>query len=75
MNFKQLTDVDKELIRVSYRREDSKSKAQNQLASTFGVTTRTVRQWAQNLGLTGDNTTTDSFRVMIYVIETSRVYS
>lgn len=73
MNFKQLTDVDKELIRVSYRREDSKSKAQNQLASTFGVTTRTVRQWAQNLGLTGDNTTTDSFRVMIYDIETSRV--
>ena len=73
MNFKQLTDVDKELIKVSYRREDSKSKAQNQLASTFGVTTRTVRQWAQNLGLTGDNTTTDSFRVMIYDIETSRV--
>ena len=73
MNFKQLTEVDKELVKLTYRREDSKSKAQNQLASIFGVTTRTVRNWAKDLGLTGDNTTTDSFRVMIYDIETSRV--
>lgn len=73
MTFKQLTDSDKELIRVSYRREDSKLQVQKNLASTFGVTQRTIRNWAKDLGLTGDDTTNESFRVMVYDIETSRV--
>ena len=73
MTFKQLTDSDKELIRLSYRREDSKQEVQKQLSSTFGVSRRTIRNWAKDLGLTGDDVTTDSFRVMVYDIETSRV--
>ncbi len=72
MKFKQLTELDKELIRTSYAREELKSKIQADLSSTFGVSKRTIRRWANELGLTGESLSTD-FRVMIYDIETSRI--
>ena len=72
MKFKQLTELDKELIRTSYAREELKSKIQADLASTFGVSKRTIRTWAKELGLTGESLSSD-FRVMIYDIETFRV--
>ena len=73
MTLKQLTDADKELIRVAYRREDSKKNIQEQLAGIFGVNVRTIRTWAKELGLVDAHTVSSQYRVMIYDIETSRV--
>ncbi len=72
MKFKQLTQDDKNLIKSAYSREVSKQSTQESLASTFGVRTRTIRNWAKKLGLTGEELSKD-FRVLIYDIETSRV--
>jgi len=72
MRFKDLTQDDKNLIKASYNRAVSREATQNLLAETFGVTTRTVRNWAKKLGLVNDELSND-FKVMVYDIETSRV--
>ena len=70
MKFKQLTQDDKNLIKSAYSREASKRSVQEGLASTFGVNTRTIRNWAKKLGLTGAELSKD-FKVLVYDIETS----
>ena len=72
MKYSNLSTEDKDLIKAAYSRQDSQSNIQSNLSATFGVTTRTVRTWANNLGLTGVELSND-FRVMVYDIETSRV--
>lgn len=72
MRFKDLTQDDKNLIKASYNRATSRESAQKLIAETFGVTSRTVRNWAKNLGLSGDELS-DDFKIMVYDIETSRV--
>ena len=72
MKFKELTELDKDLIRTSYSREELKTVIQSNLASIFNVTKRTIRSWANELGLTGKSLSTD-FKVLIYDIETSRI--
>ena len=47
MKFKQLTQDDKNLIKSAYSRESSKQSTQESLASTFGVKTRTIRNYAR----------------------------
>ena len=72
MKFKQLTQDDKNLIKSAYSTEVSKQSVQEGLASTFGVNTRTIRNWAKKLGLTGAELSKD-FKILVYDIETSRV--
>jgi len=72
MEFKNLSKDDKALIVAAYNRDVSKTDTQSNLASMFGVTTRTVRKWAKNLGLTGAELSSD-FKILIYDIETSRI--
>ena len=72
MKYKQLTQDDKNLIKASYNRAISRESAQKLIAETFGVTSRTVRNWAKNLGLCGDELDSN-FKIMVYDIETSRV--
>jgi len=72
MNYSNLSTEDKAVIIAAYNRESSQADTQSNLASMFGVTTRTVRQWAKNLGLTGVELSND-FKVMVYDIETSRI--
>ena len=71
MRFKQLTDTSLELIRDVYSDESSREVSQQLLANHFGVSGRTIRNWAKKLGLTGVESNPSS-RVMIYDIETSR---
>lgn len=72
MKYSDLSKEDKAVIVAAYNRESSKANTQSNLASMFGVTTRTVRNWANSLGLTGVELSSD-FKIMIYDIETSRV--
>ena len=72
MKYSDLSKEDKAVIVAAYNRESSQANTQSNLASMFGVTTRTIRNWANNLGLTGVELSSD-FRIMIYDIETSRV--
>lgn len=72
MKYSDLSKEDKAVIIAAYNRESSQANTQSNLASMFGVTTRTIRNWANNLGLTGVELSSD-FRIMIYDIETSRV--
>ncbi len=70
MRFKQLTDTSLELIRDVYA-SDSREVGQRLLANHFGVSERTIRNWAKKIGLTGVESNPES-RVMVYDIETSR---
>ena len=72
MKYSDLSKEDKAVIVAAYNRESSQANTQSNLASMFGVTTRTIRNWANNLGLTGAELSSD-FRIMVYDIETSRV--
>ena len=72
MKYSDLSKEDKAVIVAAYNRESSQANTQSNLASMFGVTTRTIRNWANSLGLTGVELSSD-FRIMVYDIETSRV--
>ena len=72
MRFNNLTQEDKNLIKAAYAREVSRERVQKELSATFGVTTRTIRNWAFDLGLISTDIAHD-FKVMVYDIETSRV--
>ena len=71
MNFKQLTETSRDFIKSMYTTMVSREQAQELLALHFGVSTRTIRSWAKQLGLTGVESNPSS-KVMIYDIETSR---
>ena len=72
MKYSDLSNEDKAVIIAAYNRESSQADTQSSLASMFGVTTRTIRNWANSLGLTGVELSND-FKIMVYDIETSRV--
>lgn len=80
MKFKQLTGEDYKLIKNTYRDFQNKSvkqpakKAQKYLASHYGVTTRTIRKWANNLQVNVmKKNIVNPTKIMVYDIETSRV--
>lgn len=77
ISFKDLTPKDKEKITLAYEKhKDGKSMQEIQtfLANHYGVTKRTVRNWANTLDLnTMAKNVENPFRVLIYDIETSRV--
>lgn len=64
---------DKDYIMRVYRESETREQAQMELADHFGVTTRTIRNWARelNIGSLAENMT-DPRKVLIYDIETSR---
>ena len=79
-SFKKLTLEDKNYITQAYR--DAKendllmSDVQKNLAKRFGVTRRTIRNWAKSLALNLNvENITNPFKVLVYDIETSRAPS
>ncbi len=76
-SFKTLTLEDKNYITKAYA--DAKENdilmadVQRRLATRYGVTRRTIRNWAKSLGLNLNiESITNPFKVLVYDIETSR---
>ena len=81
MKFKKLTLDDKNLIAMMYdpkyredKKELSRDEIQDKLSDNFNVSKRTVRDWANKmgLGLMAKNVVNPT-KILIYDIETSRV--
>jgi len=78
MKFKELSQTDRDLIVRSYKncekKGGSKRELQKQLADHFGVTKRSIRDWAKRLevGVMTKNVVSPT-RVLIYDIETSQI--
>ncbi len=53
MRFSALTNSDKDYVIGIYNTESSKLSAQSIIAEKYGTTTRTIRNWAKRLGLSG----------------------
>ena len=78
--FKELTQDDVDLIKDLYRQADNpqedltRKEAQGQLADRFGVTERSIRNWAKELqiGVMGHNVI-DGTKILIYDVETPRL--
>jgi hypothetical protein len=73
MNFNDLSIEQKEYVKNIYSRfDDNRTEAQRILADYFDVTTRTIRNWANYMGLLeqGGN---EVSKVLIYDLETSRI--
>lgn len=73
--FKDLTEQDKSLIIDLYSTEGvSRKEAQEKLSKEFGVTERSIRNWAKELevGLMARNISNSS-KILIYDIETPRL--
>lgn len=71
MRYNNLNVDDRNYFRNIYLATDSREEAQSILSNHFDVSTRTIRNWANNLGLEGQQSNAEA-RVMIYDIETSR---
>lgn len=71
MRESDLKDEDIAYFKGTYKYAESKEEAQKTLAKQFGVTERTIRRWASNLGLSTANAMDDA-RIMVYDIETSQ---
>lgn len=71
MRYNNLNVDDRNYFRNIYLATDSREEAQSILSNHFDVSTRTIRNWANNLGLEGQQSNVEA-RVMIYDIETSR---
>lgn len=74
MKFKNLEEEDFDLIRKTYKESESKLKAQEMLSDHYNVAERTIRNWANNIGVgvMAKNVVTPA-KVMVYDIETSRI--
>lgn len=83
MKFKKLTIDDKHLISKLYdpnykhgasKRSLSRDEVQEKLSKHFGVNKRTIRNWANKMGLgLMPKSVVDPAKILIYDIETSRV--
>lgn len=73
MDFKQLNETDREVIKDAYDRFPTRKEAQEYLAGYFSVIPRTIRSWAKRmeLGVMAKNVT-DPRKILIYDIETSQ---
>jgi len=72
MKYKNLSEAEIEHFKSLYKDKNvSKEKAQGILSGIFNVSERTIRRWANNLGLNMLNDNTKA-KVMVYDIETSR---
>ena len=74
MRFEDVTLDQQEYIRQIYSKyENNRSEAQRILSTHFGVTTRTIRNWVNYMGLLSDDADNGPRKVLIYDLETSRV--
>jgi DNA polymerase elongation subunit (family B) len=74
MKFKNLTQTEMDLIEEVYKSNLSKDQIQEDLSDRFDVSKRTIRRWANDLGI-GQMTKNivDPAKIMIYDIETCRI--
>ena len=68
-----LSIKNKEILMDLYASDLPRLEVQKKLSKQFGVTQRTIRKYAHDLGLTGNVHGVDNSRVLVYDIETSRV--
>ena len=74
MKYKNLGKEDYDIIRKAYSDYSSKKEAQQALSKQYGVARRTIRRWANKLGLNVMKYNIENpSGIMIYDIETSRV--
>lgn len=78
MEFRELSQSDRDLIVKAYKDADMKNtprkKLQKKLSKRFDVSARTIRKWAKKLGVgVMTQNITNPAKVMVYDIETSRV--
>lgn len=75
MKYNELDKEDYEFIKQTYESSNSKEEAQDLLSDKYDVSTRTIRDWAQRIGLVGMqvNEVNDPSRILIYDIETSQL--
>ena len=71
MRFKDLKFNDFSVITDAYQSGRPKSEIQSELSETYGVDKRTIRHWANRIGL-GHLKPVHTAKIMIYDIETSR---
>lgn len=73
MEFNDLNETDKEVIKDAYKRFNTRKEAQEYLGGYFSVHTRTIRKWAKRmeLGVMTKNITNPN-KILIYDIETSQ---
>jgi len=72
MRFKKLKQLDIDLIVHTYDKEEYRSEAQKKLSEHFKVRERTIRSWAEKIGIGNPIVNRKNPRIMIYDIETSR---
>ena len=75
-SYSTLTLKDKELISRKYETKSQgvlMSEIQKELAEHFGVTRRSIRNWAKILGLNTQVGNEHKFKVLVYDLETCRV--
>lgn len=74
MKYSQLSLDDKEVIRKMYEGDLPRAEAQKILSEHFDVAERTVRKWANNLGIgVMEKNIVNPQKIMVYDIETSRI--
>lgn len=71
--FERLSESEKDLIEKMYSKSKSRLEAQKYLSDFFSVSQRTIRRWANKLGVgvVAENIVNSS-KIMVYDIETSR---
>lgn len=76
IRFEELSPLDKALITKLYNDPDlSKQAAQEALAAQFGVTTRSIRNWAKKIGLRNEYESDQPAKILIYDFETAQIPS
>ena len=71
MKYKDLSSFDVKTIKEHYSSGELMSNVQKSLSLHFGVTERTIRNWARNLGLVSPENN-PNYKILVYDIETSR---
>lgn len=73
MKFKNLSEQDFDLIRNEYKSKKSRKLAQESLSGYFGVPKRSIRRWANKIGVgVMSKNLINGSKVLVYDIETSR---
>ena len=74
MKFKNLKNEDIKLIKLMYSSNSKRSEVQEELSNLFNVSERTVRKWAENLGIgVMAKNVVNPAKILIYDIETPRL--
>lgn len=73
MKFKQLSQTDIDFIKQVYLKIDNREECYRIICKEYGITERSVRNWAVRLGIGGEKVNNNQpFKILVYDIETSR---